>query len=81
MRNDLNVLDRVLVALEKELVDASDDEIAEAAADLGMDLKMKGSAAFVGVLHSRPRRVEDIFELESLRWPYGHLPDRHGDDD
>jgi hypothetical protein len=80
MRNDLIALDRVLVALENELVDATDDEIAEAAADLGMDLKMKGSAAFMGVLHSRPRRIEDIFDLESLREIHGRLPGGRNDD-
>ena len=80
MRNDLIALDRVLAALETELVVATDDEIAEAAADLGMDLNMKGSAAFMGVLHACPRRVEDIFELESLRAIYGHLRDGRNDD-
>jgi hypothetical protein len=80
MRNDLIALDRVLAALETELVVVTDDEIAEAAADLGMDLNMKGSAAFMGVLHARPRRVEDIFELESLRAVYGHLRDGRNDD-
>jgi hypothetical protein len=38
-------LDRVLAGLEKELVDATDEEIELAARDLGMNVRMKGSAA------------------------------------
>jgi hypothetical protein len=43
------MLTRVLAGLEQDLVDASDEDIAQAAKDLGMNLSMKGSAAFVGV--------------------------------
>jgi len=66
-------LERVLQGLELELVAATDEEIVAAAADLGMDLAMKGSAAFLGVLHSRPRRVEDIFDPDSLRDEHARL--------
>ena len=59
-------LERVLDALAEDLVTAGDDEIARAAEDLGMNLKMKGSAAFIG-LGPLPKRIEDIFEVESLR--------------
>jgi hypothetical protein len=38
-------LERILKALEDEIVSASDDEIAEVLAELGMKLGMKGSAA------------------------------------
>jgi hypothetical protein len=63
-------LDRVLAGLEKELVDATDEEIELAAQDLGMNVKMKGSAAFIGVIYAFPKRIEDIFDLEQLRKAY-----------
>ena len=61
------VLNRVLAGLEKELVEATDEEIEQAAQDLGMNLKMKGSAAFIGVKYTMPKRASDIFDLEELR--------------
>jgi hypothetical protein len=60
-------LERVLIGLEREIADAADDEIVAAASDLGMDLHMKGSAAFLGLLHARPRGIEDVFDVEELR--------------
>lgn len=42
-------LESLLAALEQELIAATDEEILEAAADLGMNPAMKGSAAFFGV--------------------------------
>ncbi|HEU4590541.1 MAG TPA: hypothetical protein VFS13_06500 [Steroidobacteraceae bacterium] len=63
-------LDRVLAGLETELVEASDEEVMQAAGDLGMNLNMKGSAAFVG-LSGMPKRLEDIFDTEDLRKPCG----------
>jgi hypothetical protein len=42
-------LDHVLLALERELIDATDEEVLAAAAELGMNPSMKGSAAFIGV--------------------------------
>ena len=62
---------RVLAGLEKELVDATDEEIEQAAQELGMNIRMKGSAAFAGVLGPMPKRLEDVFDLEELRRPYG----------
>lgn len=41
--------ERLLAALEQELIAAGDEEILEAAGDLGMNPAMKGSAAFFGV--------------------------------
>jgi hypothetical protein len=41
--------ERLLAALERELIAATDEEILEAASDLGMNPAMKGSAAFFGV--------------------------------
>ena len=56
-------LERVLTGLEKELVGAADEEIELAAADLGMNVRMKGSAAFLGVMYTFPKRLEDIFDF------------------
>jgi hypothetical protein len=63
-------LDRVLAGLAQELVEATDEEIEQAAADLGMNVKMKGSAAFVGVIYTFPKRLEDIFDVAELRKAY-----------
>lgn len=63
-------LTRVLCGLERELVEATDEEILQAAEDLGMNVKMRGSAAFLGVVYSTPKRIEDIFDLEELREAY-----------
>jgi hypothetical protein len=42
-------LEQLLAALERELIEATDEEILEAASDLGMNPAMRGSAAFFGV--------------------------------
>jgi len=42
-------LERVLLAFEHEVIDASDVEILAAAGELGMNPAMKGSSAFFGV--------------------------------
>jgi hypothetical protein len=42
-------LERILTGMERELLEATDAEIAAAAAELGMEPGMKGSAAFAGV--------------------------------
>lgn len=55
-------LDRVLAGLAPELVDATDEEIEQAAQDLGMNVRMKGSAAFIGVLYTFPKHFDDLFE-------------------
>lgn len=41
--------ENLLAALERELIEATDEEILEAARDLGMNPAMKGSAAFFGI--------------------------------
>lgn len=46
--------ERLLAALEQELIAASDEEILEAAAEMGMNPAMKGSAAFFGVTVGPP---------------------------
>ena len=57
-------LARVLAALEQELIDATDVEIREAAQDLGMDLDLKGSAAFAGLRYPAKPRFSDYFGPE-----------------
>jgi hypothetical protein len=57
----------VLDALEQELIDASDEEILEAARDLGMNPMMKGSAAFLGLQFGVSARCSDFFDEESVR--------------
>jgi len=63
----LQRLTRILQALELELIDATDDEILEAAKDLGMDPRMKGSAAFLGLKFPMTWRPEDFFEFARAR--------------
>jgi len=41
--------ERLLAALERELIEATDEEILAAAKELGMNPAMKGSAAFFGI--------------------------------
>jgi hypothetical protein len=73
MRNNLKiaapvtVLARTLEALERELVEATDEEILQAASDLGMDPHMKGSAAFMGLTYPVVARLSDYFDPEALR--------------
>jgi hypothetical protein len=59
-------LARVLAALEQELIDATDVEIGEAAQDLGMNLDMKGSAAFAGLRYPAKARFSDYFDSDEL---------------
>jgi hypothetical protein len=42
-------LGRLLDQLDRELIEASDEDILKAARDLGMNPLMKGSAAFLGL--------------------------------
>jgi len=57
---------RVLEGLEPLLVEATDEEVTQAAQDLGMDLSMKGSAAFIGLKWPMVRHLSDIFDLSSF---------------
>ena len=51
MKNDnAERFERLLAALERELIEATDEEILAAAKDLGMNPEMKGSAAFFGIM-------------------------------
>lgn len=51
--------ERLLAALERELIEATDDEILQATRDLGMNPTIKGSAAFFGVTIGRPHHWPD----------------------
>ncbi|HEX3942880.1 MAG TPA: hypothetical protein VHW69_02220 [Rhizomicrobium sp.] len=53
--------------MERELVDATDEEILEAAKDLGMNPMMKGSAAFFGLQYSQAMQWADFFGSEELQ--------------
>ena len=55
-------LERILEALERELIEATDEEILAAAHDLGMKPEMKGSAAFLGLRYPAVRRREEFFD-------------------
>jgi hypothetical protein len=43
------LLERMLLALEREVMEAADEEMLAAAHELGMNPAMRGSAAFFGV--------------------------------
>lgn len=61
------VLTRILEAFGQELIDASDEEILEAAKDLGMDPHMKGSAAFLGLTFPTRLNISDVFDLDAIK--------------
>ena len=61
-------LERILDALEQDLVAASDADVLEAASDLGMKPQMKGSAAFLGLRYSSAMpRAEDFFDAKWMQ--------------
>ena len=65
MRADnIEHFERLLAALERELIEATDEEILEAASELGMNPAMKGSAAFFGIatIYHPPLRPMDSWE-------------------
>jgi hypothetical protein len=64
---EVAVLSRILEGLEQELVDATDEEILEAAKDLGMKPLMRGSAAFMGVTSPTRWHVSDFFDVTDAR--------------
>ena len=57
-------LTRLLDALEAELIEASEEEILQAAQDLGMNPHMQGSAAFAGIFHSAKPRLADFYDIK-----------------
>ncbi|MHB1869860.1 MAG: hypothetical protein ACYCT1_03260 [Steroidobacteraceae bacterium] len=52
-------LERLLLALEPELLSATDQEILAAAAQLGMNPTMQGSSAWFGVTFALQRRTAE----------------------
>jgi hypothetical protein len=48
-------LEKVIHGLERELLEAADEEFMAGARDLGMNPDMKGSAAFIGVKDMSPQ--------------------------
>jgi hypothetical protein len=56
-------LERVIDALAEELIESTDDELLQAAADLGMDVTMRGSAAFVGLKYPMVWQFADFFAV------------------
>jgi hypothetical protein len=70
-------LERLLVALERDLLDATDEEILAAARELGMNPAMKGSAAFIGVtllVHLRGVPGKTAQRKDASRRPKGDAP-------
>ena len=59
-------LGRILDALERELLEASDTEILEAAQDLGMNPAMKGSAAFLGLKYPYRPQLQDFCGADEI---------------
>ena len=60
-------LGRILDQLDRELIEASDEDILEAARDLGMNPMMKGSAAFIGLRVPAMANFADFFDSDALR--------------
>ena len=60
-------LGRILDQLDRELIEASDEDILEAARDLGMNPMMKGSAAFLGLRVPAMAQFSDFFDSDALR--------------
>jgi hypothetical protein len=60
-------LRRMLDQLDRELIEASDEEILEAARDLGMNPLMQGSAAFIGLRVPAMAQFADFFGSEAVR--------------
>jgi hypothetical protein len=61
------VLTRILEAFGQELINATDEEILQAAKDLGMNPQMKGSAAFLGLTFPAKWQLADVFDIEALK--------------
>jgi hypothetical protein len=66
-------LPRIVEALERELIEASDEEVLEAVRALGMNPGMKGSAAFAGLKYFAKPQLSDFFEFEICRHLQGQI--------
>jgi hypothetical protein len=60
-------LARIVEAFGQELIDTTDEEIMQAAKDLGMNPDMKASAAYLGLTFPARMQAEDFFDGESIR--------------
>ncbi|HEY1313684.1 MAG TPA: hypothetical protein VGE92_07395 [Steroidobacteraceae bacterium] len=69
-------LTRLLEAFERELIESSDEEIMQAAQDLGMNPQMKGSAAFAGLKYRSRLRLADFYDLDLNTSPQPRLTQR-----
>ena len=58
----VGALERVLEALAPELIASTDEEILEAAKDLGMDPTMQRSAAFAGLKYFATPQLSEFFD-------------------
>jgi hypothetical protein len=67
MATPRTALTRILVGLEQELIDATDEEVDEAAKELGMDLRMRASAAFLGLRYPASAKFEDYFGFDPFQ--------------
>jgi hypothetical protein len=70
--------ERLLLALERELIDATDEEILAAARELGMNPGMKGSSAFFGVTTPTLRQFE---RQDPDAWSNAESPCQQSKDD
>jgi hypothetical protein len=55
---------RILDALAQEAIEASDEEITEAATALRMDLNRRESAAFAGLTYFARPQLGEFFDIE-----------------
>jgi hypothetical protein len=63
----LAALERILEGLAPELIESTDEELLQAAKDLGMDPSMRGSAAFSGVKYSATPHQADYFDIFAIQ--------------
>jgi hypothetical protein len=75
-------LERILAALEQELIHADDEELLEVVAELGLKPSMKGSVALLGVtrrLSPWPHHTEETSpEAPSAQKKAPRISDRRG---
>jgi hypothetical protein len=67
---------RILDAFAGELIDVSDEEILEAAQVLGIDPRIRESAAFAGVTYPARWQLSDFFDVgtrKGLQTPAGRI--------
>jgi hypothetical protein len=61
----VSALERILDALAEDLVESTDEELLQAARDLGMDPTMRGSAAFIGIKYPTAWQLSHFFEISA----------------